>query len=136
MLEGYFNNRSGGVSNHAPHQVIREVYPVNLLPNEVLTMPWGKTARTLGEALKEHPGTARFERYNDHCWRWEPHWEAIETLRVDLFRAGRLWYQKMDAWQQPDWHRPDWSAPYEYTGELPDFVKPGWSDFWAHGYTP
>ena len=138
LSRDYRENNCEGFSGFGHDEWIRTVFPVNLLTNELLDMPWGKNALTLGEALRDHPGTQSLKRFNAHCWQWKPHWEAIEDLRVDLFRMGRLLYTSMDmaAGIGNKWARGDLSTPYEYKGELPQSIQPGWTDFWANGYTP
>lgn len=134
----YSDFYAGSPSDWGGALMIRNVFPVNLLPNKTLTMPYGTEGMDLNTFLQMHPGTKVLERYNDHCWRWEPHWEAIEDLRIDLFRGGRLWYAPFGqiAWEDNPWKRPDLAAPWSFKGELPEGLKKGWTDLWAKGITP
>lgn len=118
--------------------LIRTVFPVNLLPNATLDMPYGKTTQNLREYLGSHPGTLELRRFNKHCWLWRPAPEWIESLRESLFRGGRLWYFPCQRKEQgpPGFYRPDLTEPWEYHGELPENIKPGWTDLWARGITP
>ena len=126
----------GGGDDWGGDTMIRNVFPFNFLPDKVMDMPYGMSGTTVGDFLKRHSGTKKLKRFNAFCWRWEPHWEAIEILREELFRGGRLWYY--DFVQRPfdKWYREDLQDPWYYDGELPASIQPGWSDLWAKGITP
>jgi hypothetical protein len=106
-------------------RVLRDLYPVNLLTQRYLDLPFGDTGSTLQEWIEKDAadrGTLEPLAGAEHVTVWRPVTENIPSLRTELFKAGLLFYWRHFDPSQPE-HR-DFSRPFTPPETIPAIFRP------------
>jgi len=131
----------------SPH-ILPEVYPINYLSKQHLSMRLGRSSTTLEEWINtDSEERGEIVEFTSTLAEWAPPSGCLPEIREELFRNGLLYYYKFfvpskraegapppsvtgfhdQSWQVPEqYYRPDLSEPWESDSEIPEMFQAEW----------